>query len=270
VEDEERIPSWVLKPHVPNVARMYDYYLGGKDNFAADRAAADRVVAAMPNVLKFTRANRGFLSRAVTLLAGQGIRQFLDIGSGLPTQENTHEIAQRAAVDSRVIYVDNDPVVLAHGRALLADNARTTVVQADLRDPKGILDHREVRRLLDFTEPVAVLLLAILHFVPDEANPAGIVATLRESLVPGSYLVITHGHAGRVSKDIEKQVRDAYSSTAAGDIIPRSPEQILGYFEGMDVLEPGVVPVEAWRPEVGPVPIDLVKPGFFAVVGRKR
>jgi SAM-dependent methyltransferase len=260
----------VLKPDVPNVARMYDYYLGGKDNFAADRAAGDQVVAAMPNVLAFTRANRRFLARAVTLLARQGIRQFLDIGSGLPTQENTHEIAQRTVPGSRVVYVDNDPVVLVHGRALLADNPHTTVVRADLRDPKGIIDHPELRTQLDFDQPVAVLLLAILHFIPDDANPARIVATLRESLAPGSYLVITHGHAGRVSKDVENQVRDAYSGTAAGDIIPRSPEQILGYFEGMDVLEPGVVPVEAWRPEVGPVPIDLAKPGFFAVVGGKR
>src|SRR4051794_3580604 len=141
---------------------MYDYYLGGKDNYAADRTAADQVVAAMPNVLTFTRANRRFLARVVTLLARQGIRQFLDIGSGLPTQENTHEIAQRTALECRVVYVDNDPVVLAHGRALLADNPRTTVVQADLRDPGGIMDNSEVRRLLDFDEPVAVLLLAIL------------------------------------------------------------------------------------------------------------
>jgi hypothetical protein len=270
VDDEERIPSWVLKPHVPNVARMYDYYLGGKDNYAADRAAADQVVAAMPNVLDFTRANRRFLSRVVTMMARQGIRQFLDIGSGLPTQENVHEIAQRTALEARVVYIDNDPVVLAHGRALLADNPRTTVVQAELRDPKGIIDSPEVRRLLDFDEPVAILLLAILHFIPDGADPAGIVKTLRESMVSGSYLAISHGHAGRVSKDVEKQVRGAYGKTAAGDIIPRTPEQILEYFEDMDVLEPGVVPVEAWRPADGPVPIDLAKPGFFAVAGRKR
>jgi SAM-dependent methyltransferase len=270
VTNEERIPSWVLNPHVPNVARMYDYYLGGKDNYAADRAAADQVVAAMPNVLDFTRANRRFLARVVTLLAQQGIRQFLDIGSGLPTQENVHEIAQLTALESRVVYVDNDPVVLAHGRALLADNPRTTVVQADLRDPKGIIDNPEVHRLLDFDEPVAILLLAILHFIPDDANPPEIVRTLREALVPGSYLAISHGHGGKVSKDIEKQVRGAYSNTAAGDIIPRTPEQILPYFEGMDVLEPGIVQVEAWRPEEGPVTVDLTKGGFFAVVGKKR
>jgi SAM-dependent methyltransferase len=270
VNDEERIPSWVLKPHLPNVARMYDYYLGGKDNFAADRAAADQVVAAMPNALDVTRANRRFLARVVTLLARQGIRQFLDIGSGLPTQENVHEIAQRTALDARVVYIDNDPVVLAHGRALLADNPLTTVVQADLRDPKGIIDHPEVRRLLDFDQPVAVLLLLILHFIPDDAHLEAIMADLRESLVPGSYLTISHAHRGKISKDIEKQIRGAYSGTAAGDIIPRTPEQILGYLEGMDVLDPGVVPVEAWRPELGPIEVDLTKPGFFAVVGQKR
>jgi hypothetical protein len=160
--------------------------------------------------------------------------------------------------------------VLAHGRALLADNPRTTVVQADLREPDTIIDHPEVRRLLDFDEPVAVLMLAILHFIPDGANPARIVRTLRAPLVPGSYLVISHGHAGKVSKDVEKQVRGAYSNTAAGDIIPRTPEQIFEYFEDMDVLEPGVVPVEAWRPDEGPVRVDLTKGGFFAVVGKKR
>jgi hypothetical protein len=143
-------------------------------------------------------------------------------------------------------------------------------VQADLRDPKTIIENPEVRRLLDFDEPVAVFLLAILHFVPDGANPARIVKTLRDPLVPGSYLVISHGHAGKVSKDVEKQVRGAYSNTAAGDIIPRTPEQILEYFDGMDLLEPGLVPVEAWRPEEGPVRVDLTKGGFFAVVGEKR
>jgi SAM-dependent methyltransferase len=269
VNEEERIPSWVLNPHVPNVARMYDYYLGGKDNYAADRAAADRILTLTPNAMGFTRANRRFLSRVVTLLAERGIRQFLDIGSGLPTQENVHEVAHRTALESRIVYVDNDPVVLAHGRALLADNPRTTVVQADLRDPKGIIDDPEVRRLIDFDEPVAILLLAILHFIPDDANPAGIVATLRESLVPGSYLVITHGHVGKLSKDVEDEIRGEYSATAAGDIIPRTPEQILGYFEGMDVLEPGLVPVEAWRPAAPPAATDMAKAGFFAVVGKK-
>jgi SAM-dependent methyltransferase len=268
VSGEEEHPAWVIDPNVPSVARMYDYYLGGKDNFAADRAAADQVVAAMPNVLEFTRANRRLLSRAVTMLAERGVRQFLDVGSGLPTQENVHEVAQRAAPDSRVIYVDNDPIVLAHARALLADNPLTTVVQADLRDPQAILDHPEVKARLDFDEPVALLLLAILHFVPDEARPAEIVATLRAPLVPGSHLVISHGHRGEVSQEVESQVRSAYGRTGARDIIPRTADEVLTFFAGTELIGSGLVQVADWRPDDEPVESDLSRPGFFAGVGR--
>src|SRR5581483_6506441 len=183
----EQVPSWVIAPHIPSVARMYDYYLGGKDNFAADRQAAEQVIAAMPYVLQFTRANRAFLARAVTLMARQGVRQFLDLGSGLPTQENTHEVAQRVAEESRVVYVDNDPIVLTHARALLAGNDRTVVVQADLRDPRGVLDHPDVRGTLDLDRPVGVLLLAMLHFVTDDELASSIVTQLREALAGGSY-----------------------------------------------------------------------------------
>jgi SAM-dependent methyltransferase len=253
-----------------NVARMYDYYLGGKDNFSADREAAEKVVAAMPYVLDFTRANRRFLSRVVTMLAEQGIRQFLDIGSGLPTRENVHEVAQRVAPDARVFYVDNDPVVLTHARALLANNALTTVVQADLHDPRSIFDHPEVRAGLDFDQPVAVLLLAILHFVPDDMRPAAIVAQLRERLVSGSFLIISHGHAGTITDEVEARVRGAYGKTAAGDIIPRPPEHVMAFFEGTDLFEPGLVPVEAWRPESGPIESDLSKAGFLGAVGKVR
>ncbi|MFB4319875.1 SAM-dependent methyltransferase [Actinomadura sp. 21ATH] len=265
---DQQHPEWVIDPGTPSVARMYDYYLGGKDNFAADRAAADQVVAAMPNVLEFTRANRRLLSRAVTMLAERGVRQFLDIGSGLPTQENVHEVAQRAAPDSRVIYVDNDPIVLVHARALLADNPLTTVVQADLLDPRGILDHPEVKARFDFTQPVAVLLLAILHFVPDEARPAEIVATLREPLVPGSYLVISHGHAGAVTPEVESRVRSAYGRTGARDIIPRRAAEIAAFFAGTELVGSGLVQVADWRPDGGPIESDLTRPGFLGGVGR--
>lgn len=254
----------------PNVARMYDYYLGGKDNFAADREAADKVVSAMPGVLDFTRANRRFLSRVVTMLAEQGVRQFLDIGSGLPTRENVHEVAQRAAPDARVCYVDNDPVVLAHARALLADNAMTTVIQADLHDPRSILDHPEVRAGLDFDRPVAVLMLAILHFVPDDMRPAALVAQFRERLVSGSFLVISHGHAGAVSDEVEAQVRDAYGATRAGDIIPRPADRLMAFFEGTELLEPGLVQVGDWRAGAGPVESDLSTAGFLGGVGKVR
>ncbi|MGI5169129.1 SAM-dependent methyltransferase [Spirillospora sp. CA-253888] len=267
---EANVPSWVLDPHVPNVARMYDYYLGGKDNYAADRAAADQVVAAVPYIRDFTRANRRFLVRAVTLLAERGVRQFLDLGSGLPTRENVHEAARRVAPGARTVYVDHDPVVLAHGRALLAGDPLTTVVQADLRDPKAVLEHPEVRSRIDFGEPVAVLLLAVLHFVPADEEAAAIVAALREPLAAGGHLVVSHGHAGRIDKDAEARVRGAYRTTAPGDIVPRSPEQIASYFEGMEILAPGVVPVEAWRPEDGAVEADPSKAGILGAVGVKR
>ncbi|GAA0981050.1 SAM-dependent methyltransferase [Acrocarpospora macrocephala] len=264
--DHEQAPSWVINPHVPSVARMYDYYLGGKDNFAADREAAEHVLSIMPYVRDFTRDNRAFLSRSVRLIANAGVRQFLDIGSGLPTRENVHQVAQQTAPDSRVVYVDNDPIVLAHGRALLAENPLTTVVQADLREPKAILDHPEVTARIDFGQPVALLLLAVLHFVADDEEAASIVARLRERLAPGSYLVISHGHAGRVSKEEEISVTSTYKATKTGNLTPRTSDQILTYFDGLELLEPGLVPVEAWRPEYDVTP-DWSKAGFLGGVG---
>jgi hypothetical protein len=261
-------PEWVIDPETPSVARMYDYYLGGKDNYASDREAARQVLAAMPNVLEFTRANRRLLSRAVTMMAARGVRQFLDIGSGLPTQENVHEVAQRAAPDSRIVYVDNDPIVLTHARALLADNPLTTVVQADLRDPEGLLDDPGIKAWIDFDQPVGLLLLAILHFVPDEDRPAEIVARLRAPLAPGSYLVISHGHKGEISRNVEDQVRSAYGRTGAGDIIPRGVDEVTALFEGTELIGPGLVQVADWRPDGEPIPPDMSSPGFLAGVGR--
>ncbi|GAA2283384.1 SAM-dependent methyltransferase [Actinomadura luteofluorescens] len=264
----EHHPDWLVDSETPSVARMYDYYLGGKDNFAADREAADQVVAAMPNVLEFTRANRGLLSRAVTMMADRGIRQFLDIGSGLPTQENVHQVAQRAAPGSTVIYVDNDPIVLTHARALLADNPLTTVIQADLREPESILDDPEVKARIDFGRPVGLLLLAILHFIPDEARPAEIVARLRAPLAPGSCLAITHGHRGEVTTQVEEQVRGAYGRTGAGDIIPRGIDEVMTFFEGTELVGPGLVQVADWRADAEPSQPDMSRPGFLAGVGR--
>jgi SAM-dependent methyltransferase len=264
----EHHPEWVIDPETPSVARMYDYYLGGKDNFAADRKAADQVVAAMPNVLEFTRANRRLLSRAVTVMAAHGVRQFLDIGSGLPTQENVHEVAQRAAPDSRVIYVDNDPIVLTHARALLADNPLTTVIQADLREPESILDHPGVKDRIDFDRPVGLLMLAILHFIPDEDDPADIVARLRAPLTAGSYMAISHGHRGEITRDVEDQVRSAYGRTGAGDIIPRGIDEVMTFFEGTELVGPGLVQVADWRVDAEPFEPDMSRPGFLAGVGR--
>jgi O-methyltransferase involved in polyketide biosynthesis len=256
-----------LDPTTPNVARMYDYYLGGKDNFAADRDAAERIMKIMPHAAGWVRANRGFLVRAVEALADAGIRQFIDIGTGLPTQDSVHQVAQRTASGSRVVYVDVDPVVVSHGRALLATDAESTVIQADLRRPEDILEHPETRALIDFDRPVGVLLVAVLQFIPDDREVAEVVARLRAALVPGSHLVISHITADEVAPDVATEGREIYSTTSLGSITPRGPEQIASLFEGLDLLEPGLVGVEYWRAgrrtPGGPSPL-----GFLGAVAR--
>jgi hypothetical protein len=192
VEHGRRAPEG-FEASTPNVARMYDYYLGGKDNFPADRQAAERVLAIVPEVRAAVRANRAFVGRAVRFLAAAGVRQFLDVGSGLPTRRNVHEVAHELAPDARVVYVDDDPVVVVHGRALLACTDTVAVVQGDLRRPEEVLGHPEVRALIDLDEPVAVLLTLVLHFVTDAEDPVGIVRRLRDAMAPGSYLVVSHG-----------------------------------------------------------------------------
>ncbi|SNS59447.1 S-adenosyl methyltransferase [Streptosporangium subroseum] len=265
---EEQLPQGV-DPTVPSVARMYDYYLGGKDNFASDREAAEKFIEVVPSMRMIAQANRAFLRRAVTELAGQGIRQFLDIGSGLPTQENVHQVVHRIVPDAQVTYVDNDPIVLAHGRALLADNPYTTVIQADMREPKALLDHPEVRATIDFDRPVALILLAMLHFVPQDDIADTIVTSVREALSPGSYLVLSHGFAGYSGQETQEKAQEVYVSTATGSITSRSPAQIAAYLEGLDVLPPGIVPVEAWRPEFDEdVPIDFTQPSILGAVAR--
>jgi SAM-dependent methyltransferase len=265
---EEQLPQGI-DPTVPSVARMYDYYLGGKDNFASDRAAAEKIIEIVPTIRMMAQANRAFLRRAVTELAHQGIRQFLDIGSGLPTQENVHQIVHRIIPDARVAYVDNDPIVLAHGRALLIDNPHTTVVQADMREPKALLNHPEVRATIDFDQPVALILLAMLHFVPEDDVADAIVASVRETLSPGSHLVLSHAFAGQVSQEVHDSAQETYRSTATGSITFRGPDQIAAYLDGLDVLPPGVVPVQAWRPEFDEdVAIDFTQSGIFGAVAR--
>jgi O-methyltransferase involved in polyketide biosynthesis len=247
---------------------MYDYFLGGKDNFAADRDAADKIISLVPTAREGARRNREFLGRAVRFVAGSGIRQFLDIGAGLPTRENVHEVAHRVAPDAQVVYVDNDPIVLVHGRALLADNPRTTVVRGDLHDPDAILTDPEVTARIDFTRPVAVLLVAILHFVPDDAEVARIVARLRERLAPGSYLILSHvynpGHDARTVREGAK----VYAKTGTGSLSARDAGQLTEYFTGMKLLEPGVVPVEIWRPEYDDLAITPVGSGVLGAVGQ--
>ncbi|MGH3318571.1 MAG: SAM-dependent methyltransferase [Streptosporangiaceae bacterium] len=251
----------------PNVARMYDYYLGGKDNFAADRETAAKMLETVPEARVVARENRAFLGRAVRFLAGEaGIRQFVDIGTGLPTQENTHEVAQAARPDSRVVYVDNDGVVLIHARALLATDSQTVVVEGDMRDPAEILAEPGLRAHIDLDQPVAVLLVSVLHFVPDDADAARIIATIRDAIAPGSYLVLSHGttfveeKAGGLT-----QVYDRATSS----ITLRSRDQLLRLFDGFELVDPGLVVLQDWRPDTPPGPESRAGSWFYAAVGRK-
>src|SRR5438270_10950285 len=228
----------------PHPARIYDYLLGGKQNFDADRYVAEQVSEAMPVIPRLARANRAFLGRAVRYAAQQGVKQFLDIGAGLPAAGNTHEVVQSVHSDASVVYVDNDPLVTVHGRALLADEARTRVFEGDLRDPKAILTHPDVAALIDFDRPVALLIVAVLHFFPDAYDPAGVIAALTENLAPGSHLVISH--AGSDLMPAAQEGLALYQTASEGAL--RDREQITAFFDGFDLVDPGLVRVPAWRP----------------------
>jgi S-adenosyl methyltransferase len=258
-----------LDTSVAHIARIYNYWLGGKDNFAVDREAARRALAAEPSIAVAARANRAFLGRAVSFLAGQHhIRQFLDIGTGIPAADNTHEVAQRIAADARVVYVDNDPIVLAHARALLASTpaGMTTYIQADLRETAEIL--RQAAQTLDFSQPVAVTLLMILHCIPDDDRPYDIVRELMAATVPGSYLVLSHP-----AKDIKAQTGRAATQAMNAMMGPtqitiRSQSEIGQFFAGLDLIEPGVVQLPFWRP--GPEgPGHVVEAPAYCGVARK-
>ncbi len=231
----------------PSIARVYDYLLGGSHNFAADRASAQDFLARWPDAQLTMLANRAFLGRAVRYLAAQaGIRQFLDIGSGIPTMGNVHEIAQQAAPGARIVYVDNDPVAVLHSRAILASNARATAIQADLRQPRQILEHPGLRDMLDLSRPVALLLVAVLHFLPDDDNPAGLVAQLRDALPAGSHVVISHGTTDGQPPHVADAM-NLYAQTTA-PFRPRSHAEILRFFDGLSLTRPGLVRVPQWRP----------------------
>ena len=231
---------------VPTAARMYDYWLGGHDNFAADRIAALKVAETSPEVPLVAKANRAFLGRAVRYLAGEaGIRQFLDLGTGLPTKGNVHQVAQAITPGAHVVYVDNDPMVLAHARALKTGDG-TAVIHADLRDPDAILGHPETRRLIDFSQPLAILFVAVLHYVPDpDAHDA--VAAYASAAAPGSHLVLTHVTGG--TDPPASAVGRAVFARSANPVTPRTEERVLAFFDGLEILEPGLVPVQQWRPE---------------------
>ncbi|GAA3978691.1 SAM-dependent methyltransferase [Actinomadura viridis] len=258
-----------IDPTTASVARMYDYYLHGKDNFQVDRDAADRVAQAMPEIRELALENRSFLRRSVRYMARRGIRQFLDIGSGLPTVGNTHEIAQEIVPDARVVYVDCDPVVLAHGRALLATDDRTTVAQADMHRPEGVLGHPETTRVIDFGAPVGVLMIAMIHFLTlEERGP--VMGRLLDALAPGSHLAATHvtreGHAPEAVEQIE-----AVYATTPTPIYFRGKPEIAGFFEGLHLVEPGLVTIDRWDPEsdTRDRPAEDVGTWLYGAVGRK-
>ncbi|GAA3710281.1 SAM-dependent methyltransferase [Nonomuraea antimicrobica] len=234
-------------PNTPSVARLYDYYLGGKDNFPADREAAERILSVAPELRAAARANRAFLGRAVRHLAEAGITQFLDIGTGLPTQGNVHEVAKKVTPDAKVVYVDRDPVVLVHARALLADQGDTTVIEGDLREPGAVLGHPDTRRLIDFDRPVGVLLVAIMHFIAEADRPGEIIATLREAMAPGSYLVLSHGTSDARPAAVDRGT-EVYRNASA-QLTLRGRERIMELFEGFELVDPGLVWLPQWRPE---------------------
>jgi SAM-dependent methyltransferase len=270
--DADRIPAGI-NPNVPSVARMYDYYLGGRDNFASDREAAEKMMEIgrkMGNdARQIALANRGFLGRAVRLLAESGVRQFIDIGAGLPTQDNVHQVAERHAPGSRVVYADNDPIVLTHARALLARDPNGIAIEGDLKDPDAILDDPRVAGHLDLSQPYAILLVAVLHFFPDAAEAAQIAARVRARLGSGGYLVLSHLYTGDASEEANREGKQVYSATSSGGVAGRGYADIVSYFDGLELLGPGVVPVADWTPEASPDgSYDLVRGGILAGVGR--
>jgi hypothetical protein len=259
-----------INTDVAHPARVYDYWLGGKDNFPADRTLAEHIMEAIPTMRTMAAANRAFLSRAVRYLAEEaGIRQFLDIGTGIPTSPNVHEVAQAVTPDSRVVYVDNDPIVLAHARALLTSQeaGETSFIEADLRQPKSILDHPTLTSTLDLSQPVAVMLVAVLMYFrdADNPNPFEMVATLLEAMPPGSYLAITHPTADFNAEAMGGAVAAAERSGVT--LVPRNQAETEEFFAGLDVVDPGVTPVLSWRPDKPPD--DPRSAYYWAGIARK-
>jgi SAM-dependent methyltransferase len=265
-------PDWApegIDLNTPSVARAYDYALGGAHSFAIDREFFRAMEAAIPEARLMFRANRAFLHRAVRVMVGAGIRQFLDIGSGIPTVGNVHDIAQQAAPETRVVYVDIDPVAIAHSRLILADNDRATAIQEDFRNIDAILAHPETRELLDFSQPIGLNLVALLHAVPDADQPQAIMARLVDLIAPGSYVAISHATADSRPEAAEEAERVTKQSATPGQLRPR--DEVLRFFAGLQLIEPGLVWTPQWRPDdpadVGEHPEMLVT---YAGVGFKR
>jgi hypothetical protein len=265
-------PSWA-PPEVDttraSVARVYDYYLGGSHHFDVDRAMAEEAIRQWPELPRIMQANRAFLRRAVRFLVVEGITQFVDVGAGIPTVGNTHEVAQEATQDAQVVYIDNDPTAVAHSRAILGDDDRTAVVHADLRQPERIFADAAVRRLIDFTAPTAVLMLAVLHFVPDEDDPAAAVRRMCEPLPAGSYLVISHASTGDQPERAASH-RRLYQRTA-NTMTMRSAAEIAALLGDFELVPPGVVPLSEWHPDAGTeADVPSAQMAGYAAVGRKH
>jgi O-methyltransferase involved in polyketide biosynthesis len=261
----EQRPAPGIDTSVAHVARIWNYWLGGKDNYPVDREVGDQILGMLPDVARLARASRLFLNRVVWHLAAEaGIRQFVDIGTGLPTVDNTHEVAQRAAPESRIVYVDNDPLVLEHAKALLTSTpeGRTAYIHADLRDPGTILE--AAAETLDLREPVAFTLMGILEFVTDDEQAYGIVRTLLDAVPSGSHFAMYDG-TNVVHGEASDRIVDVWNASGNTQLVLRSPERIARFFDGLELLEPGVVPVTAWRPDApGAEPVDA-----YGAVGRK-
>jgi SAM-dependent methyltransferase len=250
VSDSARRPQGEFDTSRPNVARMNDYLLGGKDNFAADREAAERLLAVAPNMKTMMVENRLFLGRAVRYLAEQGIRQFFDIGAGLPTQRNTHEVAREIDPSARVVYVDDDPVVICHGRAILARDDHTAVVEGDILHPEDLVCDPLVRRTIDFDQPVAILICGALHFIPNADDPYKRIAWLRDAIAPGSHLAVTHAvYEG--PRPGPSPVGEVYQTVLGRTetVGPRPLDEVARFFDGFELVDPGLVYVRQWRPD---------------------
>ena len=254
---------------VPNVARVYDYYLGGCCNFATDREFAQDILQGFPEARDFAIANRRYQGRAVRYVSQQGIRQFLDLGAGIPTVNPTHEVARSINPDARVVYVDNEPIAVAHSELMLVGDEHATVVQADLRKPQQVLKMPAIRDMLDLSQPVAVMILAMLHFVPGDEDPAGIIAEYVDALAPGSYLIISHATAeGPIGERVAVAAEKYAATKLPGHL--RTRDQVAELLRPVELVEPGIVWTAAWRPEDPEDAVDAEKSVAYAAVGRKR
>jgi SAM-dependent methyltransferase len=261
-------PTLVIGPPVPNAARVYDYLLGGKDNYDADRQAARRLLRAVPGARQAAQDNRAFLARAVAFLTARGIAQFLDIGSGLPASRPVHEVARETCPAARVAYADHDPVVVAHARALIADGGGLSAAQADLRRPIGLMTDADVRDVIDTGRPVGVLMIAVLHFIADEDDPHRLVREITRRVAPGSWLVISHVTADQIDPDAARAAKAAYTG-AAVPAVPRTRRQVQAFFAGLEIERPGVTDVRRWRALARPRTPVLFWAGAARVPGKE-